>query len=35
VNLYKSMGGGWVITAEGMTKDIVHGTTAEVQTPQK
>jgi multidrug efflux system outer membrane protein len=35
VNLYKSMGGGWVVTAEGLTKEIVQGTSAEAQAPQQ
>ena len=35
VNLYKSMGGGWVVTAEGLTKEIVQGTAAEAQAPQQ
>jgi len=35
VNLYKSMGGGWVVTADGLTKEMAQGTSAEVQTPQK
>jgi hypothetical protein len=29
------MGGGWVVTAEGLTKEIVQGTAAEAQPPQK
>ena len=33
VNLYKAMGGGWVVTAEGLTKEIVQGTSAEAQAP--
>jgi len=33
VNLYKSMGGGWVVTAEGLTKKIVQGTSTEAQAP--
>jgi len=35
VNLYKSMGGGWVVTAEGLTKEIVQGASAEAQAPQQ
>lgn len=35
VNLYKSMGGGWVVTAEGLTKEIVQGTSTEVQVLQQ
>jgi len=31
VNLYKAMGGGWVITAEG----LIQGTVTEVQAPQQ
>jgi multidrug efflux system outer membrane protein len=32
VNLYKAMGGGWVVTAEGQTKEIARGAAAEAQT---
>jgi multidrug efflux system outer membrane protein len=33
VNVYKAMGGGWVVTAEGRTKEIAQGAAAETQTP--
>ena len=35
VNLYKSMGGGWVVTAEGLTKEMAQDTPVEVQAPQQ
>jgi len=35
VNLYKAMGGGWVVTAEGLTKEIAQGASAEAQAPQQ
>ncbi|NJD57235.1 MAG: efflux transporter outer membrane subunit, partial [Nitrospirae bacterium] len=35
VNLYKSIGGGWVVTAEGMTKEIAQGAAAETQALQQ
>ena len=31
VNVYKSMGGGWVVTAEGQTKEIAQDASAETQ----
>ena len=35
VNLYKAMGGGWVVTAEGLTKEMVQGTSTDAQAPQQ
>ena len=35
VNLYKAMGGGWVVTAEGLTKEIVQDSSAGAQAPQQ
>ena len=35
VNVYKAMGGGWVATAEGLTKEMAQGTPAEVQATQQ
>jgi len=35
VNLYKATGGGWVVMAEGLTKEIVQGTSAEAPAPQQ
>jgi outer membrane protein, multidrug efflux system len=32
VNVYKAMGGGWVVTAEGQTKEIAQDAGAETQT---
>jgi len=31
VNVYKAMGGGWVVTAEGQTKEIAQGAAAQIQ----
>jgi len=33
VNLYKSMGGGWVVKAEGLTQKTAQGTVAEAPAP--
>ncbi len=35
VNLYKAMGGGWVVTADDLTKETAQGTSAEAQVPRK
>ena len=34
VNLYKSMGGGWVVTAEGLTSDMTQASSSEAQAPR-
>ena len=33
VNLYKAIGGGWVVTAEGLTKEMAQGASPEAQSP--
>jgi multidrug efflux system outer membrane protein len=33
VNVYKSMGGGWVVKAEGLTGDVTQSASAEAQAP--